>query len=373
MRINDGKIAVTREFNGSLKGTSYFYDDSLGEGRVYARDYTKKKWFGMTWEAEYIIFNPEGKNPIAIGTRTPKDKYMLHIEGNNKVDGHIYVAKKMKVGGALGVENLHTPRLNVKDWTAKDGNGQVPSESVEEFTIGEWEMQPNSVPPQYSIKPGGTNLRMGYFKDYCWMQMFPKGSAGAPLVLNGAGNNIGFGTVRPLSNIPGSGSSLLFHVEGSMMVEGQLVVRGTSSGMLETETLLDVGPEDSETALHQLNVQNPKESVPHFGDSEMHKGTVSLHHVAATLTQSLKHHQDMLKKHENVLNGHDTRLAHLEEALTTSCPSTIILPSTWNRRLEPEPGILESGRTVPKPMLLPAPFNTRGAPAEPLGNICIQQ
>jgi len=317
MRINDGKIGVTREFDGSLKGTAYFYDDSLGEGRVYSKDFTKKKWFGMTWEAETIIFNPEGKNPVAIGTRTPKDKYMLHIEGNNKIDGHIYVAKKMKVGGGVGVQNLHTPRLNVKDPNAKDGNGQEPSENVEEFTIGEYDLKANTEPPEYSVKPGGTNLKMGYYKDYCWMQNFPKGQQGPGLVLNGAGNRIGFGTVNPLSNIPGSGATLLFHVEGSMMVEGQLIVTGQSSSeMMETETLIDVGVEESSTALHHLNAQKPKESAPLFGDSEKHKDSISLHHVAATLTQSLKHHQDMLKKHEDVLNGHESRLIQLDAALS---------------------------------------------------------
>jgi hypothetical protein len=326
LRINDGQIAVTREFGTSLKGVAYFYDDSMAEGRVYARDFDKKKWFPMRWEADAIIFNPNGKDPIAIGTRTPKEKYMLHIEGNNKIDGHIYVAKKMKVGGKAAVNNMHTPRLNVKDDRGIDGNGLKPSENYREFIIGEWDMGGTAEHPLYELKAGGTNLRLGYYKDYCWMQMFPKGKSGSPLVLNGAGNSVGFGTTRPLTNLPGSGSAVKFHVEGNMMIDGNLLVKGevSTNTMMETETLLDVGPEESSQMLHQLNTQkytSPKGPAAHFGDSKMHDGAVSVAHIAATLTQSLQHHEQTLSEHASTLAKHDHRLAKLDEALSLAAKS----------------------------------------------------
>jgi len=315
MRINDGKIAVTRMIGKSLKGVAYFYDDKLAEGRIYARDFTKKKWAPMRWEADAIIFNPDGKSPVAIGTRTPKAKYLLHIEGNNKVDGHIYVAKKMKVGGRAHVNNLHTPRLNVKDQRGKDGSGQRPADAVKEFVIGEWK----AVGKTFELLPSGTNLRLGYWKRYCWMQMWPKGKAGSALVLNGAGNRVGFGTTRPLTNIPGSGSQLLFHVDGNMLVTGNLVVKGEVSGQsLETETLLDVGLDESAQMLHHLNVRKPKEATAHFGDSAMHKGAISLSHVSATLIRSLQHHQNLMVEHEGLLAQHSDRLAKVEQRLAAS-------------------------------------------------------
>merc|ERR1711907_611952 len=212
LRINDGKIAVTRKFGKAIKGVAYFYDDNLGEGRVYARDFSKtgkKKWYPMSWEAEAIIFNPDGKSPILIGTRTGKDKYLVHIEGNNKIDGHIYVAKKMKVGRKAHVANLHTPRLNVKDERGVDGSGQEPADNVKEFVLGEYK----TVGKVYTMKEGGTNLRLGYSSEYCWIQMWPKGRGGASLVLNAAQNRVGFGTTRPLTNIPGSGSNVKVHID----------------------------------------------------------------------------------------------------------------------------------------------------------------
>jgi len=315
MRINDGKIAVTRLLT-TLKGVAFFYDDVLAEGRVYAKDFEKtgvKAWIPMRWEADAIIFNPDGKNPIAIGTRTPKDKYLVHIEGNNKVDGHIYVAKKMKVGGKAHVANMHTPRLNVKDQRGLDGSGQEPADNVMEFVMGEWEMRGET----YEMKPGGTNIRLGYWKDYCWIQMWPTGrSTGSHLVLNGAGNRVGFGTTRPLTNVPGSGSSLLFHVDGNMLVTGDLVVAGSgSTAMLESETLLDVGFDESAVTLHQLNPRKPKQGVTKFGGTRLHEDAISLSHVAATLTRSLQHHQAALKEHDELLTQHESRLAKLDTAL----------------------------------------------------------
>jgi len=316
LRINDGKIAVTRKFGKAIKGVAYFYDDNLAEGRVYARDFSKKKkWYPMSWEAEAIIFNPDGKSPILIGTRTGKDKYIVHIEGNNKVDGHIYVAKKMKVGGKAHVANMHTPRLNVKDDRGLDGNGQPPGDGVKEFVVGEWTMSGSTEHPTYDMKPGGTNLRLGYFKDYCWMQMWPKGKSGSPLVLNGAGNSVGFGTTRPLTNIPGSGSTLKFHVDGNMRVDGNFIVKGEIGTTMETETLLDVSTEDSAHMLKHLNAQKPKEMAAKFGDSAMHDSAISLSHVAATLTQQLKHHEATLAKQEAALAEHDGRLARLDAGL----------------------------------------------------------
>jgi hypothetical protein len=313
LRINDGKIAVTRNIGKSLVGVAYFYDDTLGEGRVYARDFTRKKWAPMRWEADAIIFNPNGKDPVAIGTRTPKAKYLLHIEGNNKVDGHIYVAKKMKVGGKAHVGHMHTPRLNVKDQRGKDGSGQQPADGVKEFVIGEWVAKGLS----YELKPGGTNLRLGYYKKYCWMQMWPKGRGKVPLVLNGAGNRVGFGTTRPLTNIPGSGSQLLFHVDGNMLVEGNLVVKGEVSGeTMDTETLIDVGFDESEQALHQLKPRRPSRSQAHFGESQAHPFALSVSHIGATLTRSLQHHQALLEKHEELLGQHTHRLDTLERSLS---------------------------------------------------------
>lgn len=313
LRINDGKLAVTRNIGKQLTGVAYFYDDALAEGRVYAKDFTKNKWSPMRWEAEAIIFNPDGKSPIAIGTRTPKAKYLLHIHGNNKIDGHIYVAQKMKVGGKAHVGNMHTPRLNVKDQRGRDGSGQKPADGVKEFVIGEWVAKGLS----YELKAGGTNLRLGYYKKYCWMQMWPKGRGGSPLVLNGAGNRVGFGTSRPLTNIPGSGSQLLFHVDGNMLVDGNLVVKGEVSGQtLETESLIDVGFDDTASALHQLNARKNPDDAPHFGDSSAHKGAISVSHVAATLTRSLQQHQNMMEKHELLLSQHTQRLEKIERQWT---------------------------------------------------------
>lgn len=309
LRINDGKVAVTRKFAGDSRGVTMFYDDQLGEGRVYAQDIDKKKWAPLRWEADTIMFNPNGKDPIAIGTRTPKDGYLLHIEGNNKVDGHIYIAKKMKVGGKAHIANMHTPRLIVKDEMGRDGAGKEPADGVKDFVIGEWEMKGET----YDLKPGGTNLRLGYYKDYCWAQMFPTGQRGPPLLLNGAGNRVSFGVTHPLSTVPNTGSALLFHVDGNMLVEGNLVVKSEVGGpMTEAESLLDVGLENSAHMLHQLNAQKPKDKAPHFGESDMHNGAVSLSHIAATLTSSLQHHQALLDEHEGLLQQHEARLAQLE-------------------------------------------------------------
>merc|ERR1711935_618137 len=318
VRINDGKIAVTRAFGASTSGVSFFFDDALGEGRVYARDFVKNEWSPMTWEADAIIFNPDGANPVAIGTRTPKEKYLLHIEGNNKVDGHIHVAKKMKVNAKTHVENMHTPRLNVKDQIGRDGSGQEPSDNVFGFVIGESEMtrvdESEKSRETYELKPGGTNLRLGYWKDYCWIQMWPTGQNGSPLVLNGAGNRVGFGTTQPLKNIPGSGSSLIMHVDGNLMVDGDLIVKGSvsSGSMMDTETLLDVGFDHSAEMLKHLNAQGTGTGAAHFGDSKMHNGAISLSHISATLTRSLQHHQAMLETHQGMLKQHEDRLVKLE-------------------------------------------------------------
>lgn len=320
VRINDGKIAVTRKIGSSLKGVAYFYDDTLGEGRVYARDFTKKKWAPMRWEADAIIFSPNGKSPVAIGTRTPKAKYLLHIHGNNKIDGHIYVAKKMKVGGRAHVQNLHTPRLNVKDQRGRDGSGQRPADGVQEFVIGETHLVGVGHKKTYELKPGGTNLRLGYWKRYCWMQMWPKGPRGSALVLNGAGNRVGFGTTRPKTNIPGSGSQLLFHVDGNMLVTGNLVVKGEVSGQstLETETLLDVGASQTVDALHHLKSVAPKEGTSaHFGDSAAHKEAISLSHIGATLTRSLQHHDSLLEENRAQMAKHTERISALETKLAS--------------------------------------------------------
>jgi len=182
------------------------------------------------------------------------------------------------------------------------------------LVIGDWSMAAGET---YVLKPGGTNLRLGYFKDYCWMQMWPKGQRGSPLVLNGAGNRVGFGTTRPLTNLPGSGSQLLFHVDGNMKCRGQLVVKGDvqQSTMMESaETLLDVGFDESATMLHHLNAKKSKEAA-HFEDSEMHKGGVGLGHVAATLTRSMQHHQSMLDEQTELLAQHESRLAKLDGVL----------------------------------------------------------
>jgi len=316
MRINDGKIAVTRMIGKSLKGVAFFYDDKLGEGRVYSRDFTRKKWAPMRWEADAIIFSPNGKSPVAIGTRTPKAKYLLHIHGNNKIDGHIYVAKKMKVGGRAHVQNLHTPRLNVKDQRGKDGSGQKPADAVKEFVIGDSQLVGTGGHKSYELKPGGTNLRLGYWKQYCWMQMWPKGPTGSALVLNGAGNRVGFGTTRPLTNIPGSGSPLLFHVDGNMLVTGNLVVKGAVSGQsLESETLLDVGSSESVHALQHLNARKTKTGSAHFGENAVHKGAISLSHIGATLMRSLQHHDAQMEHHQTLLSQHTQRMATIEQHL----------------------------------------------------------
>ena len=212
---------------------------------------------------------------------------------------------------------MHTPRLNVKDDRGLDGNGQPPADGVKEFVVGEWTMGGTTKLPVYEMKPGGTNLRLGYFKDYCWMQMWPKGKGGSPLVLNGAGNAVGFGTTRPLTNIPGSGSTLKFHVDGNMRVDGNFIVKGEigTSEELATEELLDVSSDDSAHMLKHLNARKAKEMPATFGDSDMHDGAISLSHVAATLTQQLKHHEDTLAKQEEALAQHDHRLSKIDVGL----------------------------------------------------------
>ena len=315
MRLNDGKIAVTRTFGTDTKGVAYFYDDSLSEGRIEARDFTAKKFAGLTMEAEAVMFNPDGQNPIAFGTREPKAGYLVHIEGNNKIDGHIYVAKQMKIGDKAHVTNLHIPRLNIKDDKGTNAAGQEPADNVKEFVIGEY----RQVGKVYEMLEGGTNLRMGYSSEYCWIQMWPKGPAGASLVLNAARNSVGFGTTRPLTNIPGSGSAVKMHVDGNMLVTGNLIVKGqVSSGkqesdllMQDTETLLDVT--NTRKMLNDIDVGLHTNGKMRFSETQTHPEAIGLSHVAAVLTRSLQHHQAELDENDQLL---ETSGATLDKLLS---------------------------------------------------------
>merc|ERR1712054_666304 len=159
---------------------------------------------------------------------------------------------------------------------------------------------------------GGTNLRLGYSSEYCWIQMWPKGKGGASLVLNAAKNSVGFGTTRPLTNIPGSGSSAKFHVDGNLLVTGNLIVKGqVSSGqaMMEDATsLLEVSEQSTGKMLDDIEVDLHDDGKLRFAETDRHQGAISISHVAAVLTRTLQHHQAELDDNESLLKQHTSML-----------------------------------------------------------------
>jgi len=309
LHVAGGKIGVTRDFGGVTKGIEYFYDDKMSEGVIQSKNFKKGTLTSLVIEGKALILNPDGKNPIAFGTRTPKPGYLVHVEGESKIEGQMYIAKKMKVDQKAHIENLHTPRLEVKNQD-DGGAGKAPADEVQDFVIGEYTREGNL----YSLRPGGTNLRMGYSPAYCWMQMWPKGHDGAALVLNAGGNSVGFGTIRPLTKLPGSGAEVKFHVDGDMLVTGNLAVKGPVSGralMDETQVLLDVSAETTFSMLADLSVGTHSSGKQRFVENERHQGAVSISHIAAVLTKTLQYHQKSLDEMELELETHTSQLDEL--------------------------------------------------------------
>jgi hypothetical protein len=272
----DNQLEVKFESNGSGKlqffGWAQGWNiNTTGDGKhlYLGRDSstTSNVYIGR-WNNSVVIRGSDGN--VGIGTESPTEK--LHVSGNAIVTGTVASQGKLTIGTTAG----NTDLLEVKGNTIITGNANAGSLNITGVTslaavtasgnlnvtgvtslaavtasgnltvtgTGESRIAGNL---QLIHKPteasGGTlvlgdtqksNLRLGYYNDYTWMQSY----SGKPLALNPSSNNVGIGTTTPEAKLHVSGNAIVssnLTVNNGKPTQDKLDVRfwGSGSGELQ--------------------------------------------------------------------------------------------------------------------------------------------
>merc|ERR1719506_1283086 len=187
-----------------------------------------KKHEAMLVEAGPLLIQPRS-GIVLFGTTVRKKRMHLHIRGNLYIHGHMFAMKNLHVKDHAKLAKLHMPSMSLKNKPqTPDGDTLVLGHMKKKTENGEaeepapWE----EAPAAQAIE--GINMRLGYNKDYTWVQVHGvKKGHHFPLVINQFGNTVGLGTVTP-------NKKYSMHANGNGYVLGKLYVKmGSVPGAIE--------------------------------------------------------------------------------------------------------------------------------------------
>lgn len=179
LQVHNGHFVVTGKVGPLLKGLTTYITPTGAHVRAY--DYTRKKLQKWRITGTKVLLNPDQKEDGRVCIGCSKPEHHLQSEGNMYVNGNIYVNKHLHVKGHMHIDKIITPTVFIhsKIETPKFGRG---------IMIG------NDLPNRWKTK---TNLRMGYNKEYAWIQSH----AEVPLTLNPIGGATCISCTKPAKKI----------------------------------------------------------------------------------------------------------------------------------------------------------------------------
>lgn len=221
LQVHGGPVLVTDRADRGLAITQ-----TKAGALMRAWNLDTKKHEALLIEGSPLLIQPD--DGVALFGTTVAEKGMkLHIHGNLYVHGHMYAHENMHVRDHAVMEHLVMPSLSLKNKPqSPDGDTLVLGHTKMSYegssAEGPWE----KTPPKKSLTQG-VNLRLGYDKDYTWIQVHGKENGHhRPLALNPFGNTVSIGSTNP-------DKRARFYAKGNGYVLGTLYLKKSGQGKNE--------------------------------------------------------------------------------------------------------------------------------------------
>lgn len=214
----------------------------------------------MLVEASPLLIQPKS-GVVLFGTTVKMANMHLHVKGNLYIHGHMFAMKNLHVKDHAKLNKLHMPSMSLKNQPqSPDGDTLVLGHMRKGNKEGESEAAPWEDASAAAVEIEGINMRLGYHKDYTWVQVHGiKKGHHFPLVLNHLGNTVALGTVNP-------NKKYSMHANGNGYVLGKLYVKmGGQGGQgienSEITSYSELSNSDAMDSLGEAKVQRTDEDL----------------------------------------------------------------------------------------------------------------
>jgi len=183
-----------------------------------------EKHEAMLVEAGPLLIQPKS-GVVLFGTTVKMANMHLHVKGNLYIHGHMFAMKNLHVKDHAKLAKLHMPSMSLKNQPQNpDGDTLVLGHMKKAKKEGESDLAPWEDASKVKTQIEGINMRLGYHKDYTWVQVHGiKKGHHFPLVMNKLGNTVALGTVNP-------NKKYSMHANGNGYVLGKLYVKMNGQG-----------------------------------------------------------------------------------------------------------------------------------------------
>lgn len=179
LQVHNGHFVVSASVGEFLKGLTTYVTPQGSYVKAY--DYSRKKLQPWRITGTKILLNPDQKEDGRVCIGCDKPEHHLQSEGNMYVNGNVFVNKHLHVKGHMHIDKIISPNVLIHS-------------KIETPEFGRGLMLGNDLPNKFNTK---TNLRVGYNKEYAWMQSH----AEVPLTLNPIGGSTCIGCTKPAEGI----------------------------------------------------------------------------------------------------------------------------------------------------------------------------
>jgi len=281
----------------------------------------------MLVEAGPLLIQPRS-GIVLFGTTVKMANMHLHIKGNLYIHGHMFAMKNLHVKDHAKLAKLHMPSMSLKNKPqTPDGDTLVLGHMKKKTENGEaeepapWE----EAPAAQAIE--GINMRLGYNKDYTWVQVHGvKKGHHFPLVINQFGNTVGLGTVTP-------NKKYSMHANGNGYVLGKLYVKmGSVPGAIEDSEITsysELSSADAMGALSEAKVQRTNEdllrsriafiNIPEKLKASKHQDeAVSVQKLTSMFHGVLETQEKHMSAQDSLLQKQNAKIAQLQSRLAAA-------------------------------------------------------
>jgi len=189
LQVHGGPVLVTDKADRGLS-----ISQTKGGALLRSWNLDRKSHEALLIEGAPLLIQPTSGSAL-FGTTVSKPDMKIHVHGNMYVHGHMYAPENLHVRDHAMMDHLVMPSLSLKNEPqSPDGDTLVlgHTKMSNEGSSGEsaWEGSP---PKKVLTK--GINLRLGYHRDYTWIQVHGKENGHHhPLALNPLGNGVAIGS-----------------------------------------------------------------------------------------------------------------------------------------------------------------------------------
>jgi len=284
----------------------------------------------MLVEASPLLIQPRS-GVVLFGTTVRKAEMQLHVEGNLYIHGHMFAMKNLHVRDHAKLAQVLMPSLTLKNVPqSPDGDTLVLGHQTKVKEAGTQESAPWEDPSKALSPISGVNLRLGFHKDYTWIQVHgSKKGRHFPLALNPLGNTVAIGTSVP-------DKAYRLHAQGNGYCLGTLYVKMGQSKTTSTDTAITdysqlMTSEDATEALSMAKVQRTEQEdllktrltlidIPEklkasksHTDMSVQKVTGMFHAVLAKQERHMTDQDDTLKRQATKIAQLQARLMSLQQ------------------------------------------------------------